>query len=81
MSNHRCGICLTPCGAPNWQARYHTLWSNQHGWKVRVFCSYCGAWTDIKLLYASNSGEQKAFVKPPTHPAYITTYEEMNHHD
>lgn len=58
-----CMYCKTVPGAPDWMARSLTLWSNQHGYKVRIFCNECGAWTDYTCLYA---GEDKwTSVKPP----------------
>lgn len=42
-----CPTCETDVGAPNWKARKTTLWSNQYGQGVRIFCDVCGQWTDL----------------------------------
>ncbi len=55
MSNYfRCACCLTVPGAPDWNAYSTVLWANGHGIEKRIFCRVCGAWTDVKLLYATD---------------------------
>lgn len=70
MSVFKCAICNTLPGAPAWEAKSHILWANQYGRKERIFCKVCGAWTDVRLIYASENGEQKTVVKQPTNPAF-----------
>lgn len=67
---NRCRICGTKVGAPNWAARVHTLWANQYGRKVRVFCDHCGAWTDLRQIYLSEDDALVTVVKAPTHRDY-----------
>lgn len=45
-----CGHCQQRTGGPEWKARQHTLWANQFGECVRVFCDVCGAVTDHRHM-------------------------------
>lgn len=63
-----CPHCQTPAGPPEWKARKHILWANQHGRKTRLFCKVCGAWTDFTLRYGSDRAsdtETMTMVKMP----------------
>lgn len=42
-----CPNCKTEIGAPHWKARSTTLWANQHGDCIRIFCDNCGQWSDV----------------------------------
>lgn len=48
-----CANCGEKSGAPLWRARHTRLWTNQHGFCVRLFCDVCGQWTDLERLYDS----------------------------
>jgi len=70
MAVFRCVVCNTEPGAPEWKARRAVLWANQYGREERIFCDVCGAWSDVRLIYESENGEQKTLVCRPTNPAF-----------
>jgi len=59
----QCPYCKQRVGPPSWMARATTLWSNQHGWSKRIFCSNCGAWHDVTEKEGNISIRQ---VHPPS---------------
>lgn len=63
-----CPHCETPAGPPEWKARQTTLWANQYGYKVRLFCKVCGAWTDFTMQCGADRAsdtETMAVVRSP----------------
>lgn len=51
--NH-CPYCGQKAGSPDWKARTHILWANQHGTQQRIFCD-CGTWADY--TWSNKRGE------------------------
>lgn len=62
---YACPHCGQVCGSPDWKARYHIWWSNQHGFRIRIFCKVCEAWTDITWSNKLNTVKSWRFVKLP----------------
>lgn len=60
----KCPDCGQVVGAPEWGAKQHIMWRNQHGQKVRIFCDACGAWNDV----IQRDGKRDAVTqrRPPT---------------
>ena len=52
-----CPNCASSIGAPGWKARSTVLWANQYGYKIRIFCKYCGQWTDYRHLWRTGEGK------------------------
>lgn len=42
----KCPFCGVIVGGLEFVARSAYLWSNQHGYAKRIFCSRCNHWTD-----------------------------------
>ena len=67
-----CACCGQMSGAPEWKAHTYTMWANQHGRKVRIFCKECGAWTDKTWYESEGKNDVVDVVNPPNNAPYNT---------